>query len=234
MRRKKSGTGRSGENGSRARLYNTGPRAIPQTGRQSMSRPRSPPATRRPGAGLDRQRAAPRAINPAPLEAACRPVGPRQRKASATTTAPQTENPSQTEPEPKGPKANRFPPQQIRPKRERPGASTPGLPMGNRSLDRRRPCRCDTARYRSQCANAVNPALPHDPVESPMVAPPRGTAPSRFGQPSSSSGPGPTIISSATCSVRLRIAASSRAQTSGFSLRKVLAFSRPCPIRMLS
>ena len=56
------------------------------------------------------------------------------------------------------------------------------------------------------------------------------------GQMSSSapSSPGPTIISSATASVRPRIAVSSRCISSGFSVRKFFAFSRPCPIRIES
>ena len=62
-------------------------------------------------------------------------------------------------------------------------------------------------------------------------------APSRrkgdFGQRSSSS-LGPAIISSATFSVRWRIARSSRSAISGFSRRKVFEFSRPWPMRTLS
>src|SRR5690606_15100476 len=51
---------------------------------------------------------------------------------------------------------------------------------------------------------------------------------------SSASASGPTIISSATASVRPRIAASNRSQISELSFRNCLALSRPCPIRMLS
>ena len=50
----------------------------------------------------------------------------------------------------------------------------------------------------------------------------------------SSSPSGPAIISSATLSVRLRIAASNLSHISELSLRKALAFSRPWPIRTLS
>ena len=53
-------------------------------------------------------------------------------------------------------------------------------------------------------------------------------------QMSSPSSSGPAIISSATASVRLRIAASSRSRSSGFSVRKFFAFSRPCPMRIES
>ncbi len=54
-------------------------------------------------------------------------------------------------------------------------------------------------------------------------------------QPSSSpSSSGPAIISSATASVRVRIAPSRRCISSGFSVRKVFAFSRPCPMRIES
>ena len=56
---------------------------------------------------------------------------------------------------------------------------------------------------------------------------------SPIGSASSPSGE-PTIISSATWSVLPRIAASSRAAWSGFSLSHVLAFSRPCPMRIES
>jgi len=50
----------------------------------------------------------------------------------------------------------------------------------------------------------------------------------------SSSASGPAIISSATTSMRPRIAASRRSQTSGLSLRYCLAFSRPWPMRIES
>ena len=61
---------------------------------------------------------------------------------------------------------------------------------------------------------------------------PRGRIVEVYGPESSASGP--VIISPATSSVRLRIAASSLSQTSGLFLRYSLAFSRPWPMRTLS
>ncbi len=78
----------------------------------------------------------------------------------------------------------------------------------------------------------VNVGVRRMPSSGDVRAPDQGSRGqiSRSDQMSSSS-PGPAIIPSATCSVRPRIAFSSRSFISGFSRRKFLAFSRPCPIR---
>ena len=62
----------------------------------------------------------------------------------------------------------------------------------------------------------------------------REMARSRLKRTQSSSASGPVIISSATSSVRPRMAASNLAHISVFSVRNFFAFSRPWPMRTLS
>ena len=91
----------------------------------------------------------------------------------------------------------------------------------------RRPCHSEGAAFRRR---GTGSALLSTPAEADGD-PPR---PEALRDQSSWSASGPAIISPARPSVRLRIAASSRSQISGFSFRYCFEFSRPWPMRMLS